>query len=246
MASLQGKHILVVDDEEMIRELVISEFEFNGATCEQASSGREAIERFKEKNFDAVVSDIRMPNGDGLFFLDQIEQKDLDRCTMIFMTGYSDVPLEEFYDRGVEAVIAKPFRLDQLVNTLEMAMNAPRMGWRRAPRLATALNVQVIWPGMPAALQTMTFSIGRGGMFVQSTQVFPKVGAPVNFVLSFHADNRDQTIEGNMVVRWVRTEGQPGRPPGFGCEFEGLSEELMDKIADVAGLARTRAFIPKA
>ncbi|MEY4615103.1 MAG: hypothetical protein RJB66_63 [Pseudomonadota bacterium] len=244
--SLQGKKILVVDDEEGIRDLVVSEFEFNGATCLQASSGKEAFEVYKAQSPDAVVSDIRMPNGDGLFFLDEIQKANITPCPMIFMTGYSDVPVEEFYDRGVEAVISKPFRLEQLVNTLDMAMRSRRMGWRRATRIVSSLRVVVSWPEQTEALASQTFTVGRGGMFIHSTICFPKINSKAHFKIIYQHEGVEQFIEGDVTVRWVRKESLDDLPLGFGCQFLDLNDDQLDLIGSLAGLAKRNPFIPKA
>lgn len=246
MTVLQDKKILVVDDEDGIRDLIVGELEFNGAICYQAVNGKEAIEVFKTQKFDVVVSDIRMPNGDGLYFLDNIKDLRTDSCIMLFMTGFTDIPLEEFYDRGVEAVIAKPFRLEQLMDTLETALTIPRMAWRRSPRVAAVLNIEVLWAGLSEPILTRTFNFGRGGIFVQTTgKEAPKSGARVKFNLAYIFEGREEKLNGEMIVRWVRENAEMGVPSGFGAEFLGLSQEQMDEIASITGLAKTRVFIPK-
>ena len=73
--------VTIVDDEEGIRELLISELDFHGAICTEASSGQEAVAIYKAQTFDAVISDIRMSNGDGLYFLEEIRKANLPLCT---------------------------------------------------------------------------------------------------------------------------------------------------------------------
>lgn len=246
MSILKDKKLLIVDDEEGIRELLISELDFHGAICTEASSGQEAVAIYKAQTFDAVISDIRMSNGDGLYFLEEIRKANLPLCTMIFMTGFSEIPLAEFYDRGVEAVITKPFRLEQILNTLEVAINSPRMGWRRAPRIVAVLSIEVIWAGLAAPIKAKTFNIGRGGIFVQSAHgIYPKLGARVKFTLYYTYEGCEESTSGEMVVRWVRQETDFITPSGFGAEFVGLDQEKMDEIASIAGLAPTQVYIPK-
>ena len=245
MTFLKNKNILVVDDEEGIRELVTEELEFNGAKCLSAACGKDAVEVYKQNRIDAVVSDIRMPNGDGLYFLDRLKELNLELCPMVFMTGFSDIPLEEFYDRGVEAIIAKPFRLEQIVNALDSAINSPRMAFRRAPRVVAVLNIEVSWASISAPMKTKTFNVGRGGLFVQSAKEFPNVGFRVKFTISYTSEGRDEILSGDLVVRWLRKQSTMGIPSGFGGEFVGLTPEQMDEIASVAGLARTNVYIPK-
>lgn len=245
MAFWDNKKILVVDDEEGIRELVASELEFNGATCLQAENGKVAFDLYKANKFDAVVSDIRMPEGDGLYFLDKIQEEKLDPCVMIFMTGFSDVPIEEIYDRGVEAVIAKPFRLDQLVSTLELAMSVPRSTWRKSPRVVSVLDIEIQWQGLEASVHTKTFNMGRGGLFIQLRDDFPQLGTSVQFKLTYLSEGVQKVMEGELVVRWVRSQQGNGYPPGFGGEFVNLSESDRDIVVQMSGLVNTKTFIPK-
>lgn len=245
MGVLKDKRVLVVDDEEGIRDLVSSELEFNGAICYQAENGQDAFEIYRKEKMDVVISDIRMPNGDGLFFLDKIKENQLNSCTMIFMTGFSDVPIEEFYDRGVEAVLSKPFRLEQMMATIEMALTTPRMAWRRAPRVVAVLNIELDWSDSGGPVKAKTFNVGRGGMFIQIAKQIPKIGTRVRFNLSYHFEGKDEALSGELVVRWVRLEPSLGIPSGFGGEFIDLSTEQMDEIAAIVGLACTRVYIPK-
>jgi hypothetical protein len=187
-----------------------------------------------------------MPNGDGLYFLDEIRKANMAACPMIFMTGYSDVPVEEFYDRGVEAVISKPFRMDQLVNTLEMAINSRRSGWRRGARIVSHLRLIVSWSDLPEGLTSSTFTVGRGGLFVHSSTHFPKINTRAQFKIFYQSEGVDHSIEGEMLVRWVRPESPEFLPLGFGCQFVDMSDEQMDQITSLAGFASSRPFIPKA
>ena len=109
MKPMAGKKILVVDDEKLLREILRDEFsEFEGATCEEAASAKEALVLLKKTEFDIVISDIRMPDGDGLSLLDSILA--LPRRPMVFFcTGYSDLTREEALRRGARDLFYKPF-----------------------------------------------------------------------------------------------------------------------------------------
>jgi hypothetical protein len=83
-------------------------------------------------------------------------------------------------------------------------------------------------------------------MFVQLDQAFPEVGTQVQFLLTFDTDGNAEVLPGQMVVRWRRTEPTSRLPSGVGCEFVGMSESELDRVADAIGLARSQGFIPKA
>ena len=65
--------ILVVDDEPDLRELLADEFEYAGHKPFLASNGKEAYDLCTNEEFDAVISDVRMPGGDGIELLEDIE-----------------------------------------------------------------------------------------------------------------------------------------------------------------------------
>jgi hypothetical protein len=73
----------------------------------------------------------------------------------------------------------------------------------------------------------------------------PKVGSRSRFKLAFVNEGKDEALDGELIVRWVRAEPDLGIPSGFGAEFIGMTQEKMDEIASITGLARTRVFIPK-
>jgi CheY-like chemotaxis protein len=122
MKKFEGKKILVVDDEEGIRALIIGELVSLGAKCIEASNGMEAFDLYSKENFDAVISDVRMPIGDGLLFLNKIKEAGIPIRLIIFMAGFSEIQAEVFYNLGVKIIIPKPFRLDHMVSVLEKAM----------------------------------------------------------------------------------------------------------------------------
>lgn len=246
MAGLEGKKILVVDDEDGIRDLIISELEFCGANCKEASNGLDAFNLYKKEQFDAVISDVRMPNGDGLLFLNKIKEEQIPMKVIIFMTGFSEVPAEEIYDLGVEAIISKPFRLDHLVMTLEQALTMPRVVWRREPRLVNVRSISLSYKSQPNVVTGKTFNMGKGGMFIQMNQSLPLMNEKIHFKLEYNVEEGEtKTIQGDMLVRWVRKEANEHLPPGFGGEFIGMSNESLDEIATLAGLVKYRGFIPK-
>ena len=72
---LKGKRLLIVDDEPDLREMLEFEFEMSGASVETAMNGRDALEKFKHQAFDLIISDIRMPGGDGVELIKNLPVK---------------------------------------------------------------------------------------------------------------------------------------------------------------------------
>jgi len=114
--------ILVIEDEEEVRELLKDVLADSGHEVETASSSGQGVELFKEKAFDLVFTDLGMPGMSGWQVAEEV--KKLNKHTpIILMTGW-DVQLmdNEMRDRGVDFIVNKPFQLDQLLKLVHDGM----------------------------------------------------------------------------------------------------------------------------
>ena len=112
--------VLVVDDDEMKRVLLKDDLEDAGHEAVASSSAKEGLAVLKKELFDVVVTDLKMPEMDGLSFLKRIKEEFGERVHVIMMTAYATV------DTAVEAMkfgaydyIAKPFQNEELIIMLD-------------------------------------------------------------------------------------------------------------------------------
>ncbi len=130
------KHVLVVDDEPLIRESLTEFLLSRGFLCETASSGRKAIEIFQSQPFEMVLTDMRMPDLDGLQLLEYLNKKDPD-VAIIMLTVVNEVETAVHAMKlGAWDYITKPFNLDKVSASVDRAHEL-----RRA-RLEHKKNVQ--------------------------------------------------------------------------------------------------------
>lgn len=122
--DLRGKKILVVDDEEGFREILTEEFQLSGADVMSSASGIGAFEIFRTEKFDAIVSDVRMPNGDGIFFLDQILNSNFKLPIFVFISGYAEFDEKVLKEKGVSAIFSKPFEIDDVIKFLSAELES--------------------------------------------------------------------------------------------------------------------------
>jgi DNA-binding response OmpR family regulator len=125
MASdrLKTIFVLIVDDEEGIRDLLKDEFELHGARVDVAADAATAFEKIKASRYDAVLSDIRMPGGDGLTLFRRVKDLLNDaHPPFFFMSAFSDVSREKILAQGARDLFAKPFDLDDVFNTVHEAV----------------------------------------------------------------------------------------------------------------------------
>lgn len=124
---MDKEKILVVDDEEAIREVVSTLLESQGYPVTVFSNGRLALEGFQRDTFDLVLSDIVMPEMDGLKLLAELRRLDPD-VPVIMVTAMHDIAIAlEAIRAGAYDYILKPFEKDQLHLSVERALEHRRL-----------------------------------------------------------------------------------------------------------------------
>ena len=111
--------LLVVDDEEDLADIVAEELEDYGFKVKTAYSGREALEVVKSQPIDYVVSDVKMPNGDGKELLSSIRSRDPAVPVVLLMTGFSEISEEEVVNAGATALLNKPIDIEALFERIK-------------------------------------------------------------------------------------------------------------------------------
>ncbi len=112
------KVILCVDDEADILDLFCEEFLDHGFDVLKAENGILGVEVFNANKVDCIVTDIRMPAGDGVDMVKKLKEKGVD-VPIFLVTGFSDYSTEELYGLGVNAIIFKPFDMDEIVDMVK-------------------------------------------------------------------------------------------------------------------------------
>ncbi|HSC28104.1 MAG TPA: ATP-binding protein [Vicinamibacterales bacterium] len=115
--SAASATVLVVEDEAALGAAVAESLQDEGFVVERASDGVEALDRVRQKHFDLIVCDLRMPRLDGIRFYGEIEgtQPDVTR-RIIFVTGdVAGTEAERFLEETGCRWLAKPFRLKDLL-----------------------------------------------------------------------------------------------------------------------------------
>jgi putative nucleotidyltransferase with HDIG domain len=119
---LPNERILVVDDEEAIREVVSTLLDSQGYKCTPAGNGRLARECLLGKSVELVLSDMVMPEMDGLKLLEWVREYDKD-LPVIMVTAMHDLSTAlEAIRRGAYDYILKPFEKDQLFLSVRRAL----------------------------------------------------------------------------------------------------------------------------
>jgi CheY-like chemotaxis protein len=236
--------LLLVDDEADLREILKDEFESEGFHVVEASSGREALQKILQEPIDIVVSDIRMPELTGIDLLDALREKDPKIPPVILITGFADITNDEAYAKGAHAIFAKPFDIVKITECVKLALTpeAQRLK-KRDKRLPVHLAVELKLPSLESLSDAKILNIGNGGIFVASQGPLPNPGDLVSFRFNF--EGTDQTIEGTGYCRWVRENSDTNLPPGFGVEFQEISEDTFVLVREHLKKFPTKSHIPR-
>jgi CheY-like chemotaxis protein len=126
MAGQDGrKTIMIVDDDENIRNLLKDFFEEQNYYTQIASSSFDAIQLMNNEYPDLILLDIMMPGMNGIEFAKVLKNKqDTRRIPIYFITAISDTEenMQQAYETGVEGYIKKPFKLSELIEMIQVSL----------------------------------------------------------------------------------------------------------------------------
>ena len=112
--SDHDKQILVVDDEDVIRDLLKETFQRKGYQVDTVADGKGALKKLAEKPFDLLVTDIRLPDISGMKILTEVKKKHVE-LGIILITAYGSIKnAVKAMKQGAFDYITKPFNLDEM------------------------------------------------------------------------------------------------------------------------------------
>jgi len=128
-AVLTGRRVLVVDEDNSVRIAAHDLLERYGCVVEAAPDGEQAMSMVRNSGYDAIIVDIRLPDVSGYQFMVRLREViDTEPLPLILMTGFGydpDHSIVKARQAGLKLILYKPFRLDQLLDTVEQVITAP-------------------------------------------------------------------------------------------------------------------------
>ncbi|HJS55858.1 MAG TPA: sigma-54 dependent transcriptional regulator [Chitinophagaceae bacterium] len=115
--------ILIIDDEKAIRKALTEILSAEGYKTEEAGDGEEGLKKFKEKSYDVVLCDIKMPKLDGIEFLQKATESNGD-VPVIMISGHGNIETAvDAVKKGAFDYISKPPDLNRMLITIRNAMD---------------------------------------------------------------------------------------------------------------------------
>lgn len=141
----KGAYLLVVDDEAGMRKTLLDILDQAGYAVTAVGTGKEAVAEARKRSYNIVISDIKLPDLDGLRVLEEMRAID-PQVLVILITAYATVDTTiGALRRGVYDYITKPFEPDELLITVERALEKQRLS-------ADNIHLREIIAGLAAAI----------------------------------------------------------------------------------------------
>ncbi|CAK8718547.1 Response regulator receiver domain-containing protein [Candidatus Electrothrix aarhusensis] len=120
------RNILIIDDDEQMRNLLCRAMEYAGFEVEAAADGRKGLRLFEENSYDLVITDLIMPEQEGMETITFLRKNHPD-VKIIAISGGGRIGPETYLpaalELGANAAFAKPFPIDELINTVKELLN---------------------------------------------------------------------------------------------------------------------------
>ena len=125
--TIEEKRILVIDDEENMRHMLALLLEKEGYQVDNAADGKQGLDLASESFYDLILCDLKMPVMDGMAFLENFQDMQLE-STVIVMSAYGTMDTAiEAMKRGAYDYVSKPFKPDEIMLTLRKAEERERL-----------------------------------------------------------------------------------------------------------------------
>ena len=120
--------ILVVDDEPLVAALIADTLGLEGYEVETAKNGREALEKIAARSYDLILSDLKMPELDGVGLYHELERQQPSLLPRLaFVSGSTEVPeYASFCERTAVSLLCKPFAVEDLHRLVQRILQDQR------------------------------------------------------------------------------------------------------------------------
>ncbi len=203
-------NILIIDDEKAIRKTLSEILSYEGYKIEEAGDGEEGLKKFKEKAYDVVLCDIKMPKIDGLEFLDKAGEVNPD-VPVIMISGHGTIETAvEAVKKGAYDYIAKPPDLNRLLITIRNALDKTN--------LVTEAKV------LRRKVTRVDEMIGQSPAIVKIKDTIEKV-APTDARVLITGENG---VGKELVARWLHEKSNRNKFPLIEVNCAAIPSELIE------------------
>ena len=251
-------HILVVDDDDMVRTAIVRYLRRTGYETAEAGDAAQALERLEERTFEAMLCDIRMPGMSGIELLPKVIAKDPD-IAVVMLTAVGDPRSAiECLKVGAADYLVKPVELEELQHALQYALRKRQLEverreleeWlarevaektraleeqsRQVEMLSLSVLTVLVDAAEPPASGGRNHSMRVANL---AAHVAAELGLPREEVENVRMAGRLHDL-GRVVVRDERLHGVSGPGGGMGSADE-VAARILEPLRQHAGIVET-------
>lgn len=203
-------NILIIDDEKAIRKTLSEILSYEGYKIDEAGDGEEGLKKFRDKSYDVVLCDIKMPKLDGIEFLDKSRETNPD-VPVIMISGHGTIETAvEAVKKGAYDYISKPPDLNRLLITIRNAMDKT--------------NLVAETKVLKRKVSKVEEMIGDSGPIVRIKETIEKV-APTDARILVTGENG---VGKELVARWVHEKSNRAGGPLIEVNCAAIPSELIE------------------
>jgi two-component system, NtrC family, nitrogen regulation response regulator NtrX len=203
-------NILIIDDEKAIRKTLGEILSYEGYKMDEASDGEEGLRKFKEKEYDVILCDIKMPKMDGIEFLEKAKETNPD-TPIIMISGHGTIETAvEAVKKGAYDYISKPPDLNRLLITIRNAMD----------KTSLVAETKVL-KRKAGKTQEM---VGASAPIIKIKETIEKV-APTDARILITGENG---VGKELVARWVHEKSNRFTSPLIEVNCAAIPSELIE------------------
>jgi DNA-binding NtrC family response regulator len=203
-------NILIIDDEKAIRKTLSEILSYEGYKIDEAGDGEEGLKKFKEKLYDVVLCDIKMPKLDGIEFLDKAGESNPD-VPVIMISGHGTIETAvEAVKKGAYDYISKPPDLNRLLITIRNAMDKTNLVTETKVLRRKVIKVEEM--------------IGKSPAIVKIKDTIDKV-APTDARVMITGENG---VGKELVARWLHEKSNRSKGSLIEVNCAAIPSELIE------------------
>jgi two-component system nitrogen regulation response regulator NtrX len=203
-------NILIIDDEKAIRKTLFEILSYEGYKIDEAGDGEEGLKKFREKDYDVILCDIKMPKIDGIEFLEKAKETNPD-IPIIMISGHGTIETAvEAVKKGAYDYISKPPDLNRLLITIRNAMD----------KTSLVAETKVL----KRKVNRMQEMVGSSIPIQKIKETIEKV-APTDARIMVTGENG---VGKELVARWVHEKSNRSSGPLIEVNCAAIPSELIE------------------
>src|SRR5882672_6837173 len=203
-------NILIIDDEKAIRKTLSEILSYEGYKIDEAGDGEEGLKKFREKEYDVILCDIKMPKLDGIEFLQKAKELNSD-MPIIMISGHGNIETAvEAVKKGAYDYISKPPDLNRLLITIRNAMEKNS--------LVTETKV------LKRKVSRVQEMVGASAPIVKIKETIDKVAATDARIMI----TGENGVGKELVARWIHEKSNRSSGPLVEVNCAAIPSELIE------------------